>query len=175
MKLGEGAILRFSRHRGACAPRILEIYSQTVVFTYLRPNKGISVVEYVTTIRVSIELLLTVGSLWWTIRTFVATASERDHLIREEDEAHSHLDSMKKSVKKMEDTAKKIRDKIIPGQMEVMAQLVKQIEGMDKNLKKSGLLEKVALYTEVKNFYTEQPDSRYFRASNYTPGGDDAP
>jgi len=125
------------------------------------------VIEYVTTIRVSIELLLTVGSLWWTIRLFVATASERDRLMHEEDEANSHLDSMQKSIKKLEDTTKKIRDKIIPGQMEVMAQLVKQIEGMENNIKNSGLLDKVDLYKEVKDFYTEHPDSRYFRASNY--------
>ena len=167
-------IFRFSRLGGARAPRILGIYPQTIVFTYLSPNKGISVIEYVTTIRVSIELLLTVGSLWWTIRLFVATASERDRLMHEEDEANSHLDSMQKSVKKMEDTTKKIRDKIIPGQMEVMAQLVKQIEGMENNIKNSGLLDKVALYKEVKNFYTEHPDSRYFRASDYEPG-EDAP
>ena len=131
-------------------------------------------IEYVTTIRVSIELLLTVGSLWWTIRLFVATASERDRLMHEEDEANSHLDSMQKSIKKLEDTTKKIRDKIIPGQMEVMAQLVKQIEGMENNIKNSGLLDKVDLYKEVKNFYTEHPDSRYFRASDYKPG-EDAP
>ncbi len=52
--------------------------------------------------------------------------------MREEDEAHSHQDSMHKSVKKMEETSKKISEKIIPIQMEVMGQLVKQIENMEK-------------------------------------------
>jgi hypothetical protein len=133
------------------------------------------VIQYVGEIRVTIELLLTIGSLWWTIRTFVSVAASRDKLMREEDEGHSHISSLEKSVKKMEDTTKKIRDKIIPGQMEVMAQLVKQIEGMEKNLIKSGLPEKVKLYKEVQQFYTEQPDSRYFRASSYVSGSGDAP
>ncbi|MAE06606.1 MAG: hypothetical protein CMH76_09770 [Nitrospinae bacterium] len=77
---------------------------------------------------------------------------------------------MHKSVKKMEETSKKISEKIIPIQMEVMGQLVKQIENMEKNIQKSNLPEKVKLYKEVQQFYTEQPDSRYFRASNYKPG-----
>ncbi|MDP7169642.1 MAG: hypothetical protein QF701_18160 [Nitrospinota bacterium] len=126
--------------------------------------------QYVSEIRVTVELLLTIGSLWWAIRTFVVSSSSRDHLMREEDEAHSHQDSMHKSVKKMEETSKKISEKIIPIQMEVMGQLVKQIENMEKNIQKSNLPEKVKLYKEVQQFYTEQPDSRYFRASNYKPG-----
>ena len=92
--------------------------------------------------------------------------------MREEDEHHSHVDSLEKSVKKMESTTAKIAEKIIPGQDEVMAQLVKQIENMEKTLKKSTLPNKVKLYKEVQQFYTEQPDSRYFRATDYKPGED---
>jgi len=133
------------------------------------------VLQYVGEIRVSIELLLTVCTLWWTIRTFVVSAAMRDALMREEDDAHSHVASVGNSVKKMEDTVKKINEKIIPSQEEVMKQLVKQIESMEKNLSKSTLPAKVKLYKEVKQFYTEQPDSRYFRASSYSPGSGDGP
>ena len=126
--------------------------------------------QYLSEIRVTLELLLTIGSLWWAIRTFVISSASRDHLMREEDEAHSHQGGMEKSVKKMEDTLKKITEKLIPSQEEVMVQLVKQIENMEKNVQKSNLPEKVKLYKEVQQFYTEQPDSRYFRATNYKPG-----
>lgn len=125
--------------------------------------------QYATTIRVSIELLLTVCTLWWTIRSFVMVSSEKDRLLREEDDTNALLNDRQQSIKKMEGTSKKIEDKIIPGQMKVMAQLIKQIEMSEIDLRKSGLLEKVDLYTEVKQFYTEQPDSRYFRASSYAP------
>ncbi|MFC1491448.1 hypothetical protein ACFLQ0_02530 [Nitrospinota bacterium] len=131
--------------------------------------------QYVSEIRVTIELILTIGTLWWTIRAFVVMSALRDHLMREEDDAHSHLDGLNSSLKKMEDTASKIRDKIIPSQMNVMSQLVKQIDTMEKNLIKSGIGDKVRLFKEVKKFYTEQPDSRYFRASDYTPSGGDKP
>ena len=90
--------------------------------------------------------------------------------MREEDEAHSHQDALEQSVKKMESTTAKIKEKIIPGQNEVATQLVKQIENMEKALKKSTLPSKVRLYKEVQQFYTEQPDSRYFRATDYKPG-----
>ncbi len=128
--------------------------------------------QYVSEIRVSVELLLTVCSLWWAIRTFVVSAATKDALMREEDEAHSHQDTLSQSVKKMESTTTKIKEKIVPGQNEVMSQLVKQIENMEKTLKKSDLPSKVRLYKEVQQFYTEQPDSRYFRATDYKPGED---
>ena len=133
------------------------------------------VLQYVSEARVTIELVLTIGTLWWTIRTFVMMAALRDKLMHEEDDAHSHIDGLNSSLKKMESTVGKIKEKIIPGQMNVMAALVKQIEGAEKNVAKSGLVEKVHLYKEVKAFYTEQPDSRYFRSSGYAPSGDDAP
>ena len=113
-----------------------------------------------------------ISSLWWTIRTFVASAAARDAIMREEDDAHNHRDMLEKSVKKMESTTAKIVEKIIPGQNEVKTQLVKQIETIEKNLKKSTLPAKVKLYREVQQFYTENPDTRYFRASDYQPGGD---
>lgn len=126
--------------------------------------------QYVSEIRVSIELLLMISSLWWTIRTFVVSAATRDAIMREEDDAHSHRDMLEKSVQKMESTTAKITEKIIPGQNEVTMQLVKQIENIEKNLRKSTLPAKVKLYREVQQFYTENPDTRYFRASDYQPG-----
>lgn len=135
-------------------------------------TKGHLVLQYVSEIRVTIELLLTVCTLWWTIRTFVVSAATKDALLREDDDTHSHRDALGQSVKKMESTTTKIKEKIIPGQIEVMQQLVKQIENMEKNLKKSTLPSKVRLYKEVQQFYTEQPDSRYFRATDYKPGED---
>ena len=128
--------------------------------------------QHVGEIRVSIELLLTVCSIWWTIRTFVVSAAANDALMREKDEVQSHQDTLDKSIKKMESTTAKINEKIIPSQNEIMSQLVKQTENMEKTLAKSKLPSKVMLYKEVQQFYTEQPDSRYFRATGYNPSED---
>lgn len=125
--------------------------------------------EYVTEIRVSIESLLTVGSLWWTIRTLVVMAALRDQLTREERTAQDHQYTLQVSIQKIKDSSRKVRDKIIPGQVHILTQLSHQLEKMAKDLEKTDLPGKVRLYGEVKNFYTEEPDSRYFRSSEYVP------
>ena len=125
--------------------------------------------EYVNEIRVAIESVLTIGSLWWTIRTLVIMASLKDQLNREKRSAHDQLSNLDVSIKKLKDSYKKMRDKIIPGQVHIMTQLNHQLEKMANALEKSNLPSNVRLHQEVKIFYTEEPDSRYFRSSMYVP------
>ncbi len=125
--------------------------------------------EYVTEIRVTFESLLTVCSLWWTIRTLVIMAALKDRLMREERTAQDQLYTLQVSIQKIKDSSRKVRDKIIPGQVHILTQLNYQLEKMAANLEKTGILTKVRLYQEVKKFYTEEPDSRYFRSSEYVP------
>jgi len=48
------------------------------------------------------------------------------------------------------------------------------MEKMAKEIEKTNLLSKIRLYEEVKRFYLKEPDSRYFRSSEYVPSdGDD--
>ena len=125
--------------------------------------------EYVTEIRVTFESLLTVCSLWWTIRTLVVMAALKDQLMREERTAQDQLYTLQMSIQKIKDSSRKVRDKIIPGQVHILTQLNHQLEKMAKDLENTNLPSKVRLYGEVKKFYTEEPDSRYFRSSEYVP------
>ncbi len=125
--------------------------------------------EYVTEIRVATESLLTVLSLWWTIRTLVVMSTLKDKLMREERTAQDQLYTLQVSIQKIKDSSRKVRDKIIPGQVHILTQLNHQLEKMAKDLEKTDIPNKVRLYMEVKKFYTEEPDSRYFRSSEYVP------
>lgn len=129
--------------------------------------------EYVGEIRVSLELISLLGSLWWAIRTFALASSRKDALLREEDDAHSQLGTLQASTKKLNEAVKKVREKVIPGQATILNQLRNQITSMEKDLEDSQLPAKVRLYQEVKEFYTQEPDARYFRASNWVPVTDD--
>ncbi|MEE9240893.1 MAG: hypothetical protein V3U53_06870 [bacterium] len=126
--------------------------------------------EYVSEIRVTIESLLTLGSLWWTIRTLVVMAALKDQLTREERTTQDQVHFLQLSIKKIRDSSRKVRDKIIPGQVHIVNQLNHQMIKMLKDIEKTNVPKKIKLYEEVKEFYTEQPDSRYFRSSEYVPG-----
>jgi len=127
------------------------------------------VIEYASEIRVSIELVLTLGSLWWSIRAFALTASRRDQLKREEDDGHEQLASLQAATQKLQEAAKKVREKVIPGQLGIIHQFEAQMANVEKELEKTELPEKIRLYQEVKQFYTQDPGARYFRASDWTP------
>lgn len=129
--------------------------------------------EYASEIRVAVESLLTVASLWWTIRTLVVMASLRDQLTREERTAQDQLYTLQMSIKKLRDSSRKVRDKIIPGQVHIKSQLNRQLQKMAKDIEKTNLPSKIRLYEEVKRFYLKEPDSRYFRSSEYVPKEDD--
>lgn len=127
-------------------------------------------VEYATEIRVAIESFLTIVSLWWTIHTLVSMSSIKDRLLREERGMEDQLAVLHMSIIKIRDSSRKVRDKIIPGQVHIISQLRNQMEHMAKQIEASGLPARVKLYNEVKKFYTEQPDSKYFRSTDYKPG-----
>ncbi len=126
--------------------------------------------EYVSEIRVTIESLLTLGSLWWTIRTLVVMAALKDQLTREERTTQDQVHFLQLSIQKIRDSSRKVRDKIIPGQVHIVNQLNRQMVKMLKDIEKTNVPKKIKLYEEVKEFYSEQPDSRYFRSSEYVPG-----
>lgn len=124
---------------------------------------------YVAEIRVTFEVFFTLGVLWWTIRVFALEASKREQLKREEDSTHEQYEGLLGSTKKLEEAAQKVRDKLIPSQLAVIAQLQAQLANLEKNLETSQLEDKVKLYQEVKAFYTQDPSARYFRASDWSP------
>lgn len=133
---------------------------------------GRFVLEYVNQIRVTLELAFTLGSLWWTIRVIGSTATIKDQLIREEDEIYSHIQTAKKAIRSHKESSIKVRDRILPQQGTIMSQLQTQIEKMQEELEKGNLAGRLKLYREVKEFYTQDPDARYFRGSDYAPGDD---
>lgn len=124
---------------------------------------------YAAEIRVALEVFVTLGVLWWTIRVFALEAARKEELKREEDNTHEQLDGLQISVKKLEEAAAKVRDKLIPSQLAVITQLQNQVVNLSQNLETSQLQDKVKLYQEVKAFYTQDPTARYFRASNWAP------
>lgn len=124
---------------------------------------------YVAEVRVALEVFLTLGVLWWTIRVFALEASRREELKREEDNAHEQHEGLMASAKKLEEAAQKVREKLIPSQLAVISQLQAQLSNLEKNLETSQLQDKVKLYQEVKAFYTQDPAARYFRASDWIP------
>ena len=126
-------------------------------------------IAYVAEIRVTLEVFLTLGVLWWTIRIFALEASRKEELRREEDSTHQQLEGLQASAKKLEEAAAKVRDKLIPSQMAVITQLQAQVANLEKNLETSQLQDKVKLYQEVKAFYTQDQSARYFRASDWVP------
>lgn len=125
--------------------------------------------EYVTEIRVATESLLTIGSLWWTIRTLVVMASLRDRLKKEERTFQNQLYALQVSINKLRDSSRKMRDKIIPGQIHIKTQLIQQLDRITKEIEKTSLPDQIRLFEEVKNFYQNQPSARYFRSSEYVP------
>jgi len=127
------------------------------------------VAGYIVEIRVTLEVFLTLGVLWWTIRIFALEASRKEELRREEDNAHQQLEGLQGSVKKLEEAAGKVRDKLIPSQLAVISQLQAQVANLDQDLQTSQLQDKLKLYQEVKAFYTQDPAARYFRASDWVP------
>lgn len=124
---------------------------------------------YITEIRVTLEVFLTLGVLWWTIRIFALEASKKEGLKREEDAAQQQFEGLLASAKKLEEAAAKVRDKLIPSQLAVISQLQAQLTNLEQNLETSQLQDKVRLYQEVKVFYTQDPAARYFRASDWVP------
>lgn len=126
-------------------------------------------IQYIAEIRVAIEVFLTLGVLWWTIRVFALEASRKEELKREEDNTHEQQEGLLVSAKKLEEAAAKVREKLIPSQLAVISQLQAQVSNLEKNLETSQLQEKVKLYQEVKAFYSQDQSARYFRASNWVP------
>ncbi|MBI4250830.1 MAG: hypothetical protein HY618_00080 [Candidatus Tectomicrobia bacterium] len=124
---------------------------------------------YITEIRVTLEVFLTLGVLWWTIRIFALEASKKEGLKREEDAAQQQFEGLLASAKKLEEAAAKVRDKLIPSQLAVISQLQAQLANLEQNLETSQIQDKVRLYQEVKAFYTQDPAARYFRASDWVP------
>ena len=106
----------------------------------------------------------------WTIRTLVVMAALKDQLTREERTTQDQVHFLQLSIKKIRDSSRKVRDKIIPGQVHIVNQLNHQMIKMLKDIEKTNVPKKIKLYEEVKEFYSEQPDSRYFRSSEYVPG-----
>ena len=125
--------------------------------------------QYLAEIRVTLEAFITFGVLWWTIRVFALEASRKEGLRHEEDNAHEQLGGLVSSTKKLEEAVGKVRDKLIPSQLTVINQLQTQLANMEQTLESSQLPEKIKLCREVKAFYTKEPETRYFRASDWDP------
>lgn len=160
MRGGEAGLIRES-----------ECTQKQLVLLFI-PPRGRFVLEYVSQIRVTLELVFTLGSLWWTIRIIGSTATLRDELTREEDEVYDHIQTAKRAIRTQKESSIKVRDRILPQQGTIMSQLQTQIDKMQEELEKGNLAAKVKLYGEVKEFYLKEPDSRYFRSSDYTPEKD---
>ncbi|MEE9274809.1 MAG: hypothetical protein V3V62_05840 [bacterium] len=128
--------------------------------------------KFVDEIRVAIELILTLSSLWWALRTIGTSSTLKDDIFREEDDVHDHVIALQNSIRKANEACLKVKERIIPQQMSLINQLQTQVYEMEQSKDISELAAKVKLYQEVQQFYKDNPTSRYFRSADWVPMDD---
>ena len=123
--------------------------------------------RYATEIRFAIELLLTIGSLIWAIRTIAYSTAEKETVNRLTNELSTKIEIAQSEINKLTSAASKLRDQIIPQQVRAIALLHREITAIGKDIQKEQLLAKVKLFQEVKEHWTKEPKAKYFRGSEY--------
>lgn len=128
--------------------------------------------QFVTEIRITVEFLITIGALIWAARSIASAISLRNQVLREIDASSVMLDSTQSQVRKLQSATTKIKDQIIPSQIRTIEKLEKELSDLEEQVEKSQINEKLKLYQEVRQHWTEDPQARYFHASDWKPMDD---